>query len=95
MKTTQTRAPKNGTVGKNGYYYYGGEFLPTTTLAPMTKAARGGDRKPSAYWQRIRAFVAMDATTMRITASDDSLAFYGETRAAVQGICDRYNGGER
>lgn len=37
---TQQRARKGGEVGMNGSFYQGGEFLPSTQLPPMPKAAK-------------------------------------------------------
>lgn len=33
----QTRAKKGGQIGKNGEFYAGGTFLPTTQLSKMTR----------------------------------------------------------
>jgi len=40
MAMNQKRAAKGGEVGTNGEFYEGGEFLPSTTLGKMAKAAR-------------------------------------------------------
>lgn len=36
-KMTQARAAKGGEVGQNGYWYDGGQFLPQTKFAKMSK----------------------------------------------------------
>jgi hypothetical protein len=43
-----TRAKVGGEVGMNGFFYAGGQFLPTTSLPPMTKS----DKKAAAYISR-------------------------------------------
>ena len=37
---TQERAKRGGEVGRNGEFYQGGEFLPSTELASQPKGAR-------------------------------------------------------
>lgn len=97
--TTAKRAPKGGTIGINGLQYAGGTFLPSTQLAKMDKSTKAAQSKPVAFWKSVSAFVNCSeirfGRPMCITASDSTLAYYGTTREQVQGIVDRYNGGER
>ena len=97
MKTA-TRAPKGGTVGKNGEYYKGGTFLPSTQLpkrSPQQKKAGKGWEVP--FYNSVRVFVKIDPATdtMGIGVPEQCIMNYKRTVAEVQEYCDRYNNGDR
>ena len=52
MAQGKARARKGGEYGKNGLFYNGGEFLPSTQLAPMT----GGKKNAKTRKQEIAPY---------------------------------------
>lgn len=109
--TTASRAPKGGTTGKNGLYYAGGTFLPTTNLDKLTR--RNSVKTPTRRvqvgpndWQvapegMFAAFSIIGTTAAfidgRMAPFAKGIAYYGETRNgwSVSEICEAWNNGER
>ncbi len=96
---TQNRAKRGGEFGKNGEFYCGGTFLPSTTLPKMATSRPAGNRRPRTILDKVFGLVATDSTYAptfaKVTASDEAIAYYGYTRQEVQSIVDRFNAGER
>jgi hypothetical protein len=97
--TTATRAKVGGEIGKNGEFYAGGTFLPSTTLTKMARSKPTGNRPARTILSPVQAFCAVDnnwaPTFAKLTANDQALAYHGYTRQQVQTIVDRFNAGER
>jgi hypothetical protein len=97
--TSQKRAKQGGETGKNGEFYAGGTFLPSTTLTKMSTGRPTGNRRPRTILDRVMGLVAIDntyaPTFAKVTANDQAIAYYGYTRQEVQSIVDRFNAGER
>lgn len=108
--TSQKRAKQGGEIGKNGEFYAGGTFLPSTTLTKMTRTVAKGSRKVQIQpytWvasegrkSLFEAFAGVFGTVSRegvatLTASPATLAYYRTSRDEAQEMIDRYNNGER
>ena len=96
---TRTRAKRGGEVGKNGEFYSGGTFLPSTTLGKMATSRPTGNRPARTILTPIIGLVAVDScyapTFAKLTANDQALAYYGYTRQQAEDIVARFNAGER
>jgi hypothetical protein len=97
--TTATRAKVGGEIGKNGEFYAGGTFLPSTTLTKMSRSKPTGNRPARTILSPVQPFCAVDnnwaPTFAKLTSSDQALAHYGYTRQQVEDIVARFNAGER
>ena len=105
------RAIKGGQVGANGEFYKGGRFLNTIAENPKVegskpKTARKVEIEPykwvvpedgrqAIYPGFAGVFGKVINGQMIVNCSDQTLAYFGKTREAVQAIADRYNNGER
>jgi hypothetical protein len=108
--TSQKRAKVGGETGKNGEFYAGGTFLPSTTLTKMTRTVAKGSgkvqiepyvwvasegRKPIyRLLAGLVATVGRDGVAVN-NQNDTAIAYLGYTRQQAQELCDRYNNGER
>lgn len=105
-----TRAKRGGEIGKNGEFYAGGTFLPSTTLGKMQKAKAVGSGKVEVEpfkWvasegrkSLYKAFAGVFGVVGRdgiatMTANAGTLAYYRTSRDEAQEMIDRYNAGER
>ena len=94
-----TRAKRGGEIGKNGEFYAGGTFLPSTTLGKMTSSKPTGSRRPRTILTAVFGLVAVDSTFAptfaKVTANDEAIAYYGYTRQQVEDIVARFNAGDR
>ena len=78
--TTATRAKAGGEIGVNGFFYAGGQFLPATSLPPMTKQ----DKKAKSYMARKQEIAPR---TYQTPPSPDVRSLY----AALAGTVARRN----
>ena len=96
---TATRAKRGGQVGMNGEFYAGGTFLPNTKLGKMARNKPAGNRPARTILSPVFGLVAVDSTYaptfVKVTASDEAIAYYGYTRQQVEDIVARFNAGER
>lgn len=107
---SQKRAKVGGETGKNGEFYAGGTFLPSTTLTKMTRTVAKGSRKVQVQpyvWvasegrkSLFEAFAGVFGNVGRdglavMTAQAETLAYYRTSRDEAQEMIDRYNKGER
>lgn len=107
--TSQKRAKQGGEIGKNGEFYAGGTFLPSTTLTKMSRTLAKGNRKV-----QIEPYVWVDsegrktlydllAGKVGVMSRDGKFApnnstaitYLGYTLKQAQELCDRYNNGDR
>jgi hypothetical protein len=107
---TANRAKVGGEVGKNGEFYAGGTFLPNTTLTKMANTRKAGagrvevepyvwvaanGRKPILpLLKGVIGTIGRDGIAA-ITASHQTLTYFGYSREEAQRVADRYNAGER
>lgn len=102
------RAKAGGEVGKNGEFYSGGTFLPTTTLPKMAAAARAKTRRveiePGVWvesdgrkplYPLVRGTVGRLTTAGAVPNNAAAIAYLGYTPDQARAICDRWNAGER
>jgi hypothetical protein len=107
---SQKRAKIGGEVGRNGEFYAGGTFLPSTTLTKMTRAVANKSRKVQiepCVWvasegrkSLYEAIAGLVGTVTRdgvavANQNDTALRYIGVSREQSQEMCDRYNAGER
>lgn len=109
--TTRSRAPKGGTIAKNGEFYEGGKWLPSTTnpkRAGHGHKATGRQEIEPYVWAEppapgARAILRRWAEFAQGWRSGPLTPFYrpqvyeyyGVTLEQVQEICRRWNAGER
>jgi hypothetical protein len=96
---TATRAKVGGEIGRNGEFYAGGTFLPSTTLTKMARSKPTGNRPARTILSPIQPLCAVDSNWApkfaKLTANDQALAYYGYTRQQAEYIVARFNAGER
>ena len=108
--TGTKRAKVGGEIGKNGEFYAGGTFLPSTTLTKMGRSKPTGTGKVQIepfVWvvsegrkSLYRAIAGLVGSIGRdgvavANQNDTALRYLGVSREQAQEMCDRYNAGER
>lgn len=107
--TSQKRAKQGGEIGKNGEFYAGGTFLPSTTLTKMTRTVAKGSRKVEIepyVWvasEGRRSLYDLLAGKVGVMSREGKFApnnataigYLGYTQQQAQELCDRYNNGDR
>lgn len=107
---TQVRAKKGGEFGANGEWYEGGKFINTNPVYSKShKPSRSTGKQEvapyvwevapagmvSLYRQFAGVFGKVVNGTAILTCSDQTLAYYRQTRESIQAMIDRWNSGER